>query len=168
MGKLGTVLIALAVCISLATAASFSYEDCGSSKKIYTINDASMSPDPAIQGKDVTVTADGTLSGTINGGSWSVTIKFGILPVKTVTGDTCDILKDCPCPCSTKDTSVAVTIPVDSFAPNGDYTGTFTAKNGDSSEVGCISFKFHMGASSIDSLDAELFWKHYLTNSTSN
>uniref|UniRef100_A0A7S2EZ60 MD-2-related lipid-recognition domain-containing protein n=1 Tax=Stereomyxa ramosa TaxID=1078864 RepID=A0A7S2EZ60_9EUKA len=114
-----------------------------------------MTPYPAEQSKNATVTAKVTTDFTVSGGDWKVVLKLGVLPVKTVTGKLCNISPDCTCPCAPGNHTIAVSVLVDSFAPSSsDYTGAFTATDSTGAQIGCFDFAFQVGGdSAVQPLD---------------
>jgi len=76
-----------------------------------------MTPYPPKAGQIATTNVSGTLDETLTGGTWTLSIKLGFLPVYTKTGNSCDLFPGCPCPCAAGAHNGVLIIDVPAIAP---------------------------------------------------
>jgi len=103
-----------------------------------------MTPYPPVPGTNVTVTTVGTQDETVTSGTWVDKIYYGIFPVQTLTGNVCDLIPKCPCPCGPGTYTSIQYNPVPSYAPSGSYSGQYTAEDQNGNELSCISYTFQI------------------------
>ncbi|QIQ02326.1 ML domain-containing protein [Streptomyces liangshanensis] len=103
------------------------WNDSGSSNSNFKVTDVSLTPDPPVRGKSVTVTADGALTSDISGGQVAVTVKYGIIPVLKSTSTLS------AAPAGAYSSAVAFELPDDS--PAGPYAAQFSFSDQDGVEI---------------------------------
>jgi len=127
----------------------FDWSNCDTSS-LFQPSSVKMNPYPAVSGQNVSVYTLGTDSDTTTGGTWQTQVKkFGIV-VQTYSGNLCDLLPNCPCPCPAGQHTSVVTLPVPSFAFSGRYSGEFTAVNEAGDSVVCVDYSFDITSGFVD------------------
>ncbi|KAJ7485925.1 MD-2-related lipid-recognition domain-containing protein [Mycena latifolia] len=86
---------ALPLCLALfavsASAAKWEYIDCGLKENVLQLESLTISPDPPVPGKDLTITAKGYARESIEDGAYAdVTVKLGLIKLLSKTFDICE------------------------------------------------------------------------------
>eukprot|EP01119_Soliformovum_irregulare_P021121 TRINITY_DN697_c0_g1_i1.p1 TRINITY_DN697_c0_g1~~TRINITY_DN697_c0_g1_i1.p1 ORF type:complete len:139 (-),score=24.86 TRINITY_DN697_c0_g1_i1:50-466(-) len=133
-------VVILTLAIVAQCFAGFTWSSCGTGH--FKADSVVMAPYPAVRGQNVTTHAHGVQDETVTGGTWSTTVyKYGV-PLQTDSGKSCDLIPNCPCPCPAGTYTSSQTLTVPSFAPSGDYTGTFKAVDQNGNLLTCINYAF--------------------------
>jgi len=126
------------------TPAGFTWSSCGTAKDHFKIDSLVMVPYPPVRGQNVTVHAYGTQDETVSGGHWSTSVYWDGINVQTVSGKTCDLIPNCPCPCAAGTYTTSQTTVVSDLAPSGSYTGNFIAKDQNKQQMSCVNYAFQL------------------------
>jgi len=98
-------------------------------------------PDDPTRGKNVTTYTTGTQTETVTGGNWITKVYLGFLLVDTFQGGVCSLMsKGCPVPPGVYTFSQSFLIP--DYAPDGGYSGKYTATDQNGKELSCVSYTF--------------------------
>ncbi|XP_065914004.1 putative phosphatidylglycerol/phosphatidylinositol transfer protein DDB_G0278295 [Dysidea avara] len=123
-------------------AASACTIDTSCDKSNYDVTDLkiSFSPDPPEKGKNVTITASGTVNKEITGGKIKVVAKYGIITVLDQSYDVCDLVqqigKQCPIPAGPLSGSATTMVPSD--VPPGKYHADIEGTDQDGKPMICL------------------------------
>lgn len=143
------VVIFAALCVSLAAAHPLVKTPSASSCDVDTSCDDSsydlqglkitFSPDPPEKGKDVTITASGTLSKQISGGTIKVVAKYGLITILDQEYNVCDLVQDInmTCPLAAGPLSGSATTHVPGDVPGGKYHVDVSATDQDGGKLLC-------------------------------
>ncbi|KNC51455.1 uncharacterized protein AMSG_07650 [Thecamonas trahens ATCC 50062] len=134
-------------CLAHATATTISVDaptplwtECSNTSHGFTVTNLSLSPDPPVLGKNMTVTITGDLSEAISAGEFSVNFTFADVPVSRTTVSVCDIAT-CPVPPNPSAVFVFQAI-LPSQAPTGPYVTNIILSNSSLAQVGCVNVRF--------------------------
>jgi hypothetical protein len=116
------------------------FSTCGSGDLTATSLD--ITPYPPVPGKDVTITALGSLAQDLTAGSYDLDISYAGITVVHKTGDVCTFSPTVKCPQAKGDVEVVYTVNVPSIAPAGAYVATLKATHPDSSVIFCVTVNF--------------------------
>jgi len=140
--RMKAVFVLLAL-ISVAFA-QFSWSSCGTSSDHFKVQSVVMVPYPAEAGENVTVHAYGTQDETVTGGTWTTTVYLDGFQVQSDSGNVCDLIPHCPCPCPAGSYTSSQTLYVSDFAVTDTYTGKYVASDQNGNELSCISYTFQI------------------------
>jgi len=146
MPGFGPILIAiiifglLLIAVVSASKGPFTWKTCDTG--MFTISNVVMTPYPAIANKNVTVSVTGALTETVSGGAWSTEVTLKGIDVQDFKGNTCDLIPNCPCPCSPGNYVAVLTLPVAWFALTNTYNGHYVAKDQNGKVIACIDYVF--------------------------
>jgi len=143
----GTLSIVLALCaigVVAALPSGFSWSSCGTSSDHFKVSSVVMTPYPAIAGENVTVHAYGVQDETVTGGTWTTTVYLDGFEVQSDSGNVCDLIPNCKCPCAAGTYTTTQTLAVSSIAPSDTYTGQYVAEDQNGDELSCISYTFQI------------------------
>jgi len=147
------IAIFLAVQVHCGT---FQWKSCAQPGDPYTVSTVTMTPDPAVRGKPVTVTVSGTSTeSTTTASTWASVTKYGPLTVSSLNGTVCSIVTNCKCPCPAGTITTSLTTNTPNIAPLGTYTGTLKGNDGNGHESTCVTYSFQMSSSADADAESE-------------
>lgn len=120
------------------------WSDCGSSSDILSDVSVSISPNPPVKGKTLTVDASGTISSEITSGNINAVIDVLGIPVINKNIDLCSASPKVTCPIPAGQHSLEVSQLIPSSVPSGEYTGKVVATNQDGQQIACVNLKFSL------------------------
>ncbi|KAF8591937.1 hypothetical protein K439DRAFT_615359 [Ramaria rubella] len=128
------------------TSNSWEWSDCGAASDVVEIKSLSLSPDPPKPGVNLTVTASGYVSSTIEDGAWAdVSVKLGLIKLLTKSFDVCEEAKKAnvsiQCPVSPGEYTVVQTVALPKEIPPAKFSVEVRAYNADEAAMLCANIK---------------------------
>eukprot|EP00300_Choanocystis_sp_HF-7_P027175 c32248_g1_i1.p2 GENE.c32248_g1_i1~~c32248_g1_i1.p2 ORF type:complete len:145 (-),score=25.34 c32248_g1_i1:103-537(-) len=143
MQALFAVLLVALACGHVA--AGLSWTNCGVAADHLHINSIIISPDVPVAGESITVSLDGVLDESINGGSVTLQFLWGRIVVATkalpMCGASSALGASCPVPAGPLVQKMSFNLPND--IPSGAYTGKISAVDEKGQEILCLSAALH-------------------------
>ena len=138
-------LAALVVLSLLAHALSVDvpYTSCASATAHLNVTSVTSNIWPPEIDKPFTVNLTGLLNKAISAGSWTASIKVGIIPFPKISGNIDDFA---PLPWAKGPFTPSYSTTVPSIAPSGSYQATITAEDQDSEQLFCAELSFKMSS----------------------
>ncbi|KAN0030434.1 hypothetical protein ACTA71_006769 [Dictyostelium dimigraforme] len=117
----------------------------GNVNPTFKINKLTLSPDPPIVGRDVSVSLEGALNEEIQSGSSIFNVAFFMngswRDLPTFHNDICKVLK-CPVAAGPFTFSTSIKVPI--FTPHGQYKGQITLTDQQNRNVTCLTFQTYL------------------------
>lgn len=141
MKKVAILLVALALCVSLASAQS-TWNYCANAPTILSVTSVTLNPDPPVLGTDDTVTLVGNVNETITGGNINLVITYYGISVFSNSYAVCSSIA-CPFAPGAITASIVVSgTSLPPIAPPGNYVGTATFVDQNGTELTCVEVHF--------------------------
>jgi len=123
--------------------ASWSYTDCGLPTDVIEVRSLTVSPDPPVPGKELTVKASGLVKETIEDGAYAtVVVKLGLIKILTKDFDICEEAKTAnatiQCPVKNGVYEVEQTVPLPKEIPPAKFRVNVQAFTKDDDAMLCL------------------------------
>ncbi|GAM21991.1 hypothetical protein SAMD00019534_051660 [Acytostelium subglobosum LB1] len=130
----------IAICLLFVVVANADiWTNCGTPSDKFTITNVVITPDPPIKGQEIVVSASGTLSETVTGGTAHMTVKYGFITVLNKQENLCDIPNSpYPCPIAAGPYSRTVNATIPGNVPGGSYKINVVLNDENNAEIACI------------------------------
>jgi len=108
----------------------------------FNISSVVMVPYPAHAGQTVTIHATGESKVTVTGGSWVLEVTEEGVEIQKLTGNTCDLVPTCKCPCPAGRYTTSTVVSIPSLALSDTYIANTTVYDPQSHILSCIIATF--------------------------
>jgi hypothetical protein len=120
------------------------WSNCGTSSDILSDVSVTITPNPPVKGKTLTVDASGKIASEITSGNINAVIDILGIPVINKNIDLCSASPKVTCPIPAGQQSLELSQLIPSSVPSGDYTGKVVATNQDGKQIACVNLKFSL------------------------
>ncbi|KAJ7485926.1 ML domain-containing protein [Mycena latifolia] len=130
----------------VAAGAKWEYTDCGPESDALKLESLTISPDPPVPGKDLTITAKGYARETIEDGAYAdVTVKLGLIKLLSKRFDVCEEARNAnvsiSCPVPEGKYEVVHTVALPKEIPRAKFTVQVRAYTVEEEEILCLDLK---------------------------
>ncbi|EGC32925.1 hypothetical protein DICPUDRAFT_37512 [Dictyostelium purpureum] len=137
------LIIAIIFCLALFSSAFADiWSNCGTSADLLQIDTVDITPNPPQKGQDLTVSASGYLSQTVQDGTANIIVKYGFITLYKGSQDICTPKDPIACPIQAGQYNKTVSATIPSAAPSGKYTGSVTLVSNTGAQIACIDVNF--------------------------
>ncbi|PWY97105.1 hypothetical protein BCV70DRAFT_196063 [Testicularia cyperi] len=126
------------------------WSSCGSGDEIVDVESITVSPDPPVPGRNLTVRAKGSIKDNVSDGTFAdVVVKLGLIRLLARRFDVCEEARannaDLQCPLSPGSYELEHTVALPREIPPGKFNVQITGKNQDDSDLLCLNLAIQFG-----------------------